>query len=198
MKGKSPSHCVFPGDHGAWPGHAAHFTSIVHIVSHSLPCRSCIETPVTLPYCCCSVSKSCPGLCDPTYCTLLGFPVLCYLPEFAQIHVHRVGGAIQLSHPLSPPSPPALNLFQHQGLFQQICSLHQVAKVSELQHQSFQFSRQEYSSGLPITSPGDLPDPGTKPTSLMSPALAGGFFTTSTTWEVQWICGHFFFLQQQV
>ena len=45
--------------------------------------------------------------------------------------------------------------------------------------------RQEYWSGLPFPSPGDLPDPGIKPTSLMSPALAGGFFTTSATWEVQ-------------
>ena len=48
---------------------------------------------------------------------------------------------------------------------------------------SMRFSRQEYWSGLPCPPPGDLPDPGIKPTSLMSPALAGGFFTTSTTWE---------------
>ena len=47
-----------------------------------------------------------------------GFPVLHHVPEFAQTHVHRVGDAIQSSPPLSPPSPPALNLFQHQGLFQ--------------------------------------------------------------------------------
>ena len=46
------------------------------------------------------------------------FPVLHYLPEFAQTHVHQVSGAIQPSHPLSPPSPPALNLSQHHGLFQ--------------------------------------------------------------------------------
>ena len=45
------------------------------------------------------------------------------------------------------------------------------------------FSRQEYWSGLPFPPPGDLPDPGIGPTSLMSPALSGGFFTTSTTWE---------------
>ena len=49
---------------------------------------------------------------------------------------------------------------------------------------SMRFPRQEYWSGLPFTSPRDLPDPGTKARSLMSPALAGGFFTTSTTWEV--------------
>ena len=46
-----------------------------------------------------------------------------------------------------------------------------------------EFSRQEYWSGQPFPSPGDLPDPGTEPASLMSPALAGGFFITSATWE---------------
>ena len=45
------------------------------------------------------------------------------------------------------------------------------------------FSRQEYWSGLPLPSPGDLPDPGIKPASLVSPALAGRFFTTGATWE---------------
>ena len=61
-------------------------------------------------------------------------------PEFTQIHVHRVGDAIQPSHPLSPPSPPVPNPSQHQGLFQWVNSLHEVAKVLEfqLQHQSFQ------------------------------------------------------------
>ena len=47
------------------------------------------------------------------------------------------------------------------------------------------FSNQEYWSGLPFPSPGDLPDPGIKPASLSSPALAGGFFTTGATWEAQ-------------
>ena len=47
------------------------------------------------------------------------------------------------------------------------------------------FPKQEYWSGLPRLPPADLPDPGVKPVSLMSPALAGGFFTTSTTWEAQ-------------
>ena len=58
-----------------------------------------------------------------------GFPVLHYLLEFSQTHVHWVDDAIQLCHPLSSPSPPALNLSQHQGLFQWVGSLHQVAKV---------------------------------------------------------------------
>ena len=58
------------------------------------------------------------SLCDTTDCSTPGFFVLHYLLEFAQTHVHQVNDAIQPSHPLSPPSPPALNLYQHQGLFQ--------------------------------------------------------------------------------
>ena len=74
-------------------------------------------------------------------CSTPGFPVLHYLLEFAQIHVHWVGDAIQPSHPLLPPFSPALNLSQHQSLFQWVSSSHQVAKVFELQlqHQSFQW-----------------------------------------------------------
>ena len=63
-------------------------------------------------------------------------------PRVYPNHVHWVGDAIQPSHPLSSPSPPALNLFQHQGLFKWVSTSHQVAKVSEfqLQHQSFQWT----------------------------------------------------------
>ena len=85
-----------------------------------------------------SVTQSCLTLCNPTDCSTPGFPVHHQLLEFMQTHVHRVGHAIQPSHPLSSPSPPAFNLSQHQGLFQWISS-HQVAKVLELQHQSFQW-----------------------------------------------------------
>ena len=67
----------------------------------------------------------------PMDCSTLGFPVLHYLPEFAQTHVHWVGDGIQPSHSLLSPSPPAFNLSQHQGLFQWVSSLHQVAKVLE-------------------------------------------------------------------
>ena len=81
----------------------------------------------------CSVAKSCPTLWDPRDCCTPGFPVLHYLPEFDQTHVHWVDDAIQPSHPLSPASPPALNLSQHQGLFQWVNSLQKVAKVLELQ-----------------------------------------------------------------
>ena len=62
-------------------------------------------------------SLSCVRLCDPMDCSMAGFPVLHYLPEFAQTPVHYVSDAIQPSYPLSPSSPP-LNLSQHQGLFQ--------------------------------------------------------------------------------
>ena len=69
----------------------------------------------------------------PMDCSTPGFPVLFSLPEFAQSHVPWVSDTIQLSHPLSPPSSPSLNLSQHQGLIQWFGSSHQVAKVLELQ-----------------------------------------------------------------
>ena len=77
---------------------------------------------------CCSVAKSCPVLCDLMNCSTLGSSVLYSLPEFAQIHVHRVSEATLPSHPLPPPSTFALSLSQHQGLFQWVSSSHQVAK----------------------------------------------------------------------
>ena len=64
-----------------------------------------------------SVAQSCPTLCDPVDCSTPGLPVHHQLLEFTQSCVHRVGDAIQPSHPQSSPSPPAFNLSQHQGLF---------------------------------------------------------------------------------
>ena len=80
-------------------------------------------------------------LCNPMDCSTPGPPVHQQLQEFTQTHVHWVSDAIQTSHPLSFPSPPAFNLSQHQGLFKWISSSHQLAKVLEfqLQHQSFQW-----------------------------------------------------------
>ena len=72
-------------------------------------------------------------------CSTTCFPVLRYLPEFAQTHVSWVGDVIQPSHPLLPPSSPSLILSQHQGLYLWVCSPHQVTKVLELQHQFFQW-----------------------------------------------------------
>ena len=86
-----------------------------------------------------SLAQSCPTLCNPIDCSTPGFPVFHHLWKFAQTHVLWVGDAIQPSHPMSYPSPPAFHLSQHQGLFQWVGSLHQVAKVLELQHQSFQW-----------------------------------------------------------
>ena len=80
-----------------------------------------------------SVTQSCPTLCNPMNCSTPGLPVHHQLPEFTQTHVHRVGDAIQPSHPLSSPSPPAPSPSQHQSLFQRVKSLHQVAKVLEFQ-----------------------------------------------------------------
>ena len=118
-----------------------------------------------------SVAQSCPTLCDPMTCSTPGLPVHHQLLEFTQTHVHRVGDAIQPSHPLSSPSPPALNPSQHQSLFQWVNSSHEVAKAywapTDLGSSSFSilsfclfilfmgFSRQEYWSGLPFPSPVD-------------------------------------------
>ena len=88
-----------------------------------------------------SVAQSCPTICGPMDCSTPDFPVHHQLLELVQTHVHRVSDAIQPSHPLSSPSPPAFNLSQHQGLFKWVSSSHQEAKGSELQlqHQSFQW-----------------------------------------------------------
>ena len=88
-----------------------------------------------------SVAQSCRTLCDPMNCTTPCLPVHHQLLEFTQTHVHRVGDAIQPSHPLSFPSP-APNPSQHQDLFQWVNSSHEVAKVLEfqLQHPSFQWT----------------------------------------------------------
>ena len=80
-----------------------------------------------------SVAQSCPTLCNPMNRSTLGPPVYHQLPEFTQTHVHRVADAIQPSHPLSSPSPPAPNSSQHQSLFQWVNSSHEVAKVLEFQ-----------------------------------------------------------------
>ena len=118
-----------------------------------------------------------------------GLPVHHQLPEFTQTHVHRVCDAIQPSHPLSSPSPPAPNPSQH---IYAMCCVSCFSRVWlfvtpwTVAHQaplSMGFSRQEYWSGLPCPPPGELPNPGIELLSLMSPALAGGFLTTSTTWE---------------
>ena len=87
-----------------------------------------------------SVAQPCPTLCKPMNRSTPGLPVHHQLPEFTQTHIHLVSDAIQTSHPLSSPSPPAPNPSQHQSLFQWVNSSHEVAKVMEfqLQHHSLQ------------------------------------------------------------
>ena len=87
-----------------------------------------------------SVAQSCLTLCDPMNHSMPGLPVHHQLWKFTQTHIHRVGDAIQPSHPLSSPSPSAPNPSQDQGLFQRVNSSLEVAKVLEfqLQHQSLQ------------------------------------------------------------
>ena len=89
-----------------------------------------------------SAAQLCVSLCDPMECSTPGLPVHHQLLEFTQTHVYWVGDAIQPSHLLSSPFPPALNLSQHQDLLKWVRSSHQVAKVLEfqLQHQSFQWT----------------------------------------------------------
>ena len=91
------------------------------------------------------VTQSCPTLCNPMDCTMLGFPVCHQHPKLAQTHVHWAGDAIQPSNPLSPPSPLTFILFQHQGLFQWVSSLHQIVKY---QNFSFNISPSSEYSGL--------------------------------------------------
>ena len=75
-----------------------------------------------------SVTKSCPTLCNCMDCSTPGFPVLHQLPELAQTHVHWVGDAIQLSHPLSSPSPSAFNVSHNQGIHRDTLSLRPLGK----------------------------------------------------------------------
>ena len=86
---------------------------------------------------CYAIAWSCPILCNPIDCSTPGFPILHRLLESTQTHEHWVSDAIQPSHLLLCPSPPALSLSQHQGLFKWVSSSHQVAKILEfqLQHQ---------------------------------------------------------------
>ena len=90
----------------------------------------------------------------PWITALPGLPVHHKLPEFTQTHAHWVGDAIQPSHPPSSPSPPAPNPSQHQGLFQRVISSHEVAKVLEFQHQSFQRSPLGQTGWISLQSKG--------------------------------------------
>ena len=140
-------------------------------------------------YCCCSVTKLCLILCDPVDCSTSGCPVFHYLPESAQTHVHWISDVIQPSHTLLPSSPPALIyiydyiyvcVLSHFSFVQLFVTLWTVAHQAPL---SMGFSRKEYWSGLPCPSSRGSSQSRDQHASLMSPALAGEFFTTSATWE---------------
>ena len=112
----------------------------------------CLSSPMKVHFS--SVPQSCPTLCDPMNCSTPDLPVHHQLLEITQTHVHRVGDAVQPSHPLSFLSPSAPDPSQHQGLFQWVSSSREVARVLEfqLQHQSFQWT--------PSTEPGRLQSMG--------------------------------------
>ena len=128
-----------------WPGDQTHLSSIGRQILYNGTIREALFSQSSRPKdssliplfsmlcCCCLVAKSCLTLCNPMDCSTPGFPVLYYLPEFAQTQVHWVGDAIRPPHPLLPPSLPALNLSHCQGLFQWVGFSHQVVKVLELQ-----------------------------------------------------------------
>ena len=126
-------------------------------------------------YCCWSVAKSCPTHCDPMDCSTPGFPVIHYLLECAQIHVHWVSDAIHPSHPLLPSSPLAFNLSQHQGLFQWVSSSHQVAEV---------FGASASASVLPMNINCWFPLGLTGLISLLSKRLSR-LFSSPTAWKHQ-------------
>ena len=118
---------------------------------------------------CCSIAKSCLTHCDPMNCSTPGSFVLLYFLQFAQIYILWIGDAIYPSHPLLPPSLFAFNLSQHQGLFQWVSSLHQVAKESIGASASI----------LPMTTQGWFPLGSTGLISLLSRGLSGVFSSTT-------------------
>ena len=126
----------------------------------------------------CLVIHLCLTVCNPMNGSTSGFPVLHYLTEFAQTHVCWVGNAIQPSLPLSPP-PPALNLFLHQGLFQWVGSLHQVAAVW-----SIGASASASASVFPMNIQGWFPLGLTAFISLLSERLSR-VFSSTTVWKNQ-------------
>ena len=120
--------------------------------------------------CCCSVTQSCPTLCDPMDGSTPGLPVPHHLPEFAQVHLHCIGDAVQPSHPLMPSSHSTLNLSQHQGLFCWVNSLYQMTKILEFQFQHPVF---------PMSIQGWFPLRLTGLISLLSKGFSGVFSSTT-------------------
>ena len=137
IKALSPNMVTFGVRYESW-GYADIQPTIFCPETSYLSCMQNMFSSVQLS----SIAQSCPTLCNPMNHSMPGLPVHHQVPEITQTHVHRVGDAIQPSHPLSSPSPLTLYPSQHQGLFQWVNSSHEVAKVLEfqLQHQSFQWT----------------------------------------------------------
>ena len=114
-----------------WGGFHALLQGILLIQGSNLHLLSLLYRSVQFS----SVAQSCPTLCDPINRSTPGLPVHHQLPEFTQTHVHRVGDAIQPSHPLSSPSPPAFKQFQHQGILNE-----SVLRIRWPKYWSFRFS----------------------------------------------------------
>ena len=123
-----------------------------------------------------SVPQSCPTLCNPINHSTPGLPVHHKLLESTQIHAHQVGDVIQPSHPLSSPSPPAPNPSQHQGLFQWVNSLHEVAEVLEFQLQQ-DWSPLGWTGWISLQSKGTLKSLLQHHSSKASIPLHSAFFT---------------------
>ena len=121
-----------------------------------------------------SVTQLCLTLCDPMNHSTPGLSVHHKLPEFTKTHAHRVSDAIQPSHPLSAPSPPAPNPSQHQGLFQWVNSSHEVAIVLEfqIQHQSFQWTHRTYLLQDELVRKVNIILSITQPVSKWTPAIS--------------------------
>ena len=153
-------------------------SSVVQFSWEHVPLIRCVEkgnSPLwySSPKLITSVAKWCPMLCDPMNCSTPGFPVLHYHPEFAQIHVHWVGDAIQPSHPLLPPSAFAFNLSQHQALFQSVSLCIRWPNIRALALPSF----------LPMNTQGWFPL-GLTGLILLSKGLSRDFSST-TIWKHQ-------------
>ena len=156
------------------PHHLLEFAQIhVHWISDAIqPSHSLSpSSPVQFS----SVTQLCLILCNPMDCSTPGLPVHHYLLELAQTHIHWLSDAIWPSHSLLPPSPPVLNLSQHQGLFQWVSCLHQMIKILGVSATA---------SVLPRSIQGWFPLRLTSSISLLSKGLSG-VFSSTIVWRHQ-------------
>ena len=107
---------AMPSSRGIFPTQGSN-SSLLHLMHWQVLPLLLMPPGKPPPWNCCSVAQSCLTLCNSVDCRAPGFPVLYHLPEIARTHIHWISDAIQPSSPLSSPSPPALNLSQHQGFF---------------------------------------------------------------------------------